>query len=68
MSAHTLMDADTAEPIGPATPEQIEASDEAAAKDGGAGIILVATDGQVISPTDATLYQGARRCYTEVAS
>jgi len=40
----TLMDADTAEPIGPATDEQISASMAA----GETGIILIGADGSVV--------------------
>jgi hypothetical protein len=40
-----LHDADTAEPIAPATPDQIAASDAAAAEDGGAGIFHIDAEG-----------------------
>ena len=67
MSTHTLMDADTAEPIGPATPEQIDASADAAAKDGGAGIIVVGDDSRVIPAGGWRRGDEGRRCYTEEA-
>lgn len=46
----TLYDYNTAEPIRPATNEELAASIEAAERDGGAGVILVDD-------------QGDRRCY-----
>ena len=55
----TLYDADTAEPIGPATPEQVAASDAA----GDEGIILVDGDSDVVAPGGFGAEQ-ARRCYT----
>ena len=53
-----LFDADTGERIGSATEEQIEASDAAAAKDGGAGIFRVDRTTGAVSTT-------GRRVYTE---
>lgn len=57
----TLMDADTADPIGPATRTQRDAS-LAARTYGGAGTILVDDDGTVI-PAGGYGADQARRCY-----
>ena len=64
-----LMDADTAEYIGRATAAQVEASDRAAEKDGGAGIILVDANGDVC-PEGSWEAQspGVRRAYTETSA
>jgi hypothetical protein len=56
----TLYDADTAEPIGPATTEQVAASVEAAKRDGGSGIIRV-------DRTTGLVSSDGRRVYTEPA-
>jgi len=56
----TLFDADTAAPIGPATPDQVDASTSAPF-----GIILVDdTTGDVLDVSaDQLVYQHARRVY-----
>ncbi len=61
-----LYDADTAERIGPATAAQVEASDLAAQRDGGAGVILIDADGDVcpVGSWDAQ-QPGVRRVYTQ---
>lgn len=60
-----LIDADTSDPIGPATPEQIAASDS----DGtGGGIILIDGDGDVIGAQDENqpgTVQPVRRVYVD---
>lgn len=59
-SRHFLFDADTAEKIGPATPEQTEASFAA----GYTGIILVDVDGDVvIDGTWSAQQPGVRSVY-----
>lgn len=64
MSNRVLMDAETAESIGPATPDQIVASDDA----GDTGIILIDGDGDVIGPWEEFepgTVQPVRRVYVE---
>jgi hypothetical protein len=57
----TLYDATTAEPIGPATPEQAEAS---LAEGSETGIILIDRDGNVVTPgTYDALETGTRKAY-----
>jgi hypothetical protein len=60
-----LIDADLNESIGPATPEQIAASDAA----GDTGIILIDAQGYVVAPQDQFLHQPrtapVRRAYVE---
>lgn len=55
-TAH-LFDADTADDLGPATPEQVEASDRAAERDGGRGIFGIDADGDPVA-------RGGRSVYT----
>lgn len=65
---HHLFDANTADDLGTATPEQVAASDETATKDGGYGIILIDGDGDVVA-AGSFLDNGIahlRRVYTEV--
>jgi hypothetical protein len=66
-----LYNYDTGEILGPATQEQIEASDAAAAKDGdGIGAIMIDTrTGEVVTPgtfaaQDAASNNAARTVYT----
>jgi hypothetical protein len=60
-----LMDADTAERIGPATRSQVEASIMAEDADGGAGVILVDEEGHVVGAGSWGAQQdGVRRVYT----
>lgn len=63
MSAN-LYDADTAEPIGPATTEQHEASDRSDEK-GEHGVILIEAEGNVCPAGSWDAQQpGTRRVYT----
>lgn len=67
-TGHHLYDAHTAEDLGPATPEQVAASDEAYAKDGSGGFLIDAA-GDVIDDDSSWEAQqpGVRSVYTEVA-
>ena len=61
---YVLMDAETAEPIGPASVEQVKASLRA----GDTGIILIDADGDVVAEQDANqpyTPQPVRRVYAE---
>jgi len=60
----TLMEYDTAATLGPATEEQLDASQAAAMHDGGAGVILVDDGGHVLQADDPDAAD-ARRCYVE---
>lgn len=60
-----LYDADTGDKLGRATRGQVEASILAADKDGGAGIVLINEDGQVVGAGSYDAQQfGVRRVYT----
>lgn len=58
-----LYDSDTTEDLGPATPEQVAASDESA-YNGQLGHILIDTDGDVV-PDGSQTSGSARRVYAE---
>jgi len=59
-----LMDYNTNEELGEATDEQVQASREAAKMDGGAGVILIDSVGQVLEVSDQGA-EYARRCYVQ---
>lgn len=59
-----LMEYDTAQYLGPATEEQLDASQAAAFRDGGAGVILVDDAGRVLRADDPDA-SGTRRCYVQ---
>jgi len=63
MNDHMLYDSDTGEEIGPATDEQVEASDESEAK-GENGHILIDSDGDVV-PAGCQAYGPTRHVYTQ---
>jgi hypothetical protein len=60
-----LYDANTAEPIGPATPEQVAACDAAALENDGSGVFLIDADGDPVADGSWDAAQpGVRRVYT----
>lgn len=61
---HRLYDADTATDIGPATAEQVTASNASEAK-GENGIILIDGDGLPLRAGDCQTWTGVRRVYTQ---
>jgi len=62
MNDHMLYDSDTGEEIGPATDEQVEASDASDAR-GHHGIIVIDSDGDVV-PIGAQAFGPTRSVYT----
>lgn len=61
---HRLIDSDTGQDLGPATTEQIAASDRSESK-GQQGHILIDADGDVLDESDCPTWTGVRRVYTE---
>jgi len=59
-----LLDYNTGEELGEATDEQAKASREAATMDGGAGVIIIDSIGQVLDASDPGA-EYARRCYVQ---
>ena len=65
-TTHHLYDADTGDIIGPATREQVDASDDAEARGGYGGVFLIDQDGDVIAEGSWDAQRpGVRRVYTQ---